>query len=303
MDEPENSNQQSDSAEGSAVADEAPSAIKSLHRSSTKKVFGGVCGGIAERFDVDPNIVRVIFVVLALVWGLGIAVYLAMWLIIPQTPSVPGEEAPTEEELRPRRHWLLYALLVGVVFLVVILLSTVGGFPSVGRALPLVWLAFLVVLAVVALTTPARRLTFRRFIALAFLGLLSLLILITGSFLILLQVIGVPLQGGSGVKQWSPITVAELQPRYHEAFGESTIDLVGVPFTSGTCSITATQGVGTLIVDLPLNVAVELRTHVGIGSVWPLPPRQYDAVTTGHQVPRLNLNLQVGIGVIELKRF
>ncbi len=313
MDEPQSENDRPVASENEqpvgtdqAAGNGQPEQAKSLRRSSTKKVFGGVCGGIAERFDIDANIVRVIFVVLALVYGLGVAIYLAMWVIIPRSASVPGDEVAAVEEERPSRHWLLYALLLGVVFFVVIVFTAFHGhYHVVGRALPLVWLAFLVVLAVVALTSPARRLTFRRFVALAFLGFLSLLILVSGSFLILLQVIGVPLEGGSGVKVWRPITTSEIQSNYHEAFGGSTIDLVGVPFTSGTYSITATLGVGTLIVDIPPNVTVELRTHVGIGNVQSLPPQlDKPVITTGHRAPaRLELNLQVGIGLIELNRF
>jgi len=312
MDEPQGENEQPVASENeqplgtdASSASEQPEGTKTLRRSSTKKVFGGVCGGIAERFDIDANIVRVIFVVLALVWGLGVAIYLAMWVILPRAPSVPGEEVAPVEEERPVRHWLRYALLLGVVFFAVIVFTAFHGhYHVVGQALPVIWLTFLVVLAVVALSTPARRLTFRRLIALTFLGFLSLLILVSGSFLILLQVIGVPLQGGSGVKVWRPITTSGIQSHYHEAFGDSTIDLAGVPFTSGTWSITATQGVGELTVDVPPNVSVELRTHVGIGNVQCLPPLLYKpVVTTDHRTPaRLELNLQVGIGTIALNR-
>lgn len=139
--------------------------------------------------------------------------------------------------------------------------------------------------------------------ALAFLGLLSLLILATGSFLIMLQVIGVPLRGGSGVKEWRPTTIAQVQHEYHGAFGESTIDLLNVPFTLGTWSVTATQGVGVLIVDIPSNVTVSLRSHVGIGSV-SNQFRQLRVFTTStsHKTT-LELNLQVGVGTIEVRRF
>jgi phage shock protein PspC (stress-responsive transcriptional regulator) len=284
--------------------DNVPTETTTLHRSVTKKVFGGVAGGISERFDVDANIVRVVFVVLALVYGLGVAIYLAMWVLIPRSLSSESDEVvPVEELNHARAHWLKYALPLGVVVLVVMFFATTHGARGFGKGLSLLWLIFLVVLAIVSLSSPARRLTFRRFLALAFLGFLSLLILVTGSFLLALQVIGVPLKGGSGVKEWRPTTIAEVQHTYHGAFGQSTIDLLNVPFTSGTWSITATQGVGVLIVDIPSNVTVDLRTHVGIGKVFnQFQPLPLFTTSTSHKT-NLELNLQVGVGQIELRRF
>jgi len=55
-----------------------------LYRSKENKVLGGVCGGIAEYYDFDPAIVRIISVLLILAWGSGILAYLLAWLIIPE---------------------------------------------------------------------------------------------------------------------------------------------------------------------------------------------------------------------------
>ena len=46
-------------------------------------MIAGVCAGIAEFFDVDPNLVRLAFVVLGLVGGLAVPLYLAGWVLIP----------------------------------------------------------------------------------------------------------------------------------------------------------------------------------------------------------------------------
>ncbi len=54
-----------------------------LHRSRRDRMIAGVCGGLAERLDVDPTIVRLIFVLLALLGGHGILIYLILWLIMP----------------------------------------------------------------------------------------------------------------------------------------------------------------------------------------------------------------------------
>ena len=62
---------------------------KKLYRSEDDKMLGGVCGGIAEVYDFDPTLVRLItvFVVLSGV-GSPILVYLLAWLIIPTESEV-----------------------------------------------------------------------------------------------------------------------------------------------------------------------------------------------------------------------
>lgn len=62
---------------------------KRLYRSSKSKVFGGVAGGVAEYFDIDPIIIRLLFVVIAFAGGGGAIVYLIMWIAIPLEPFRP----------------------------------------------------------------------------------------------------------------------------------------------------------------------------------------------------------------------
>ena len=64
---------------------------KRLHRSRTEKMIGGVCGGLAEYFNVDPTIVRVIAVALAIlpIPGSAILAYLVLWVVMPQDPPAP----------------------------------------------------------------------------------------------------------------------------------------------------------------------------------------------------------------------
>jgi len=286
---------------------DAKSESTTLHRSATKKVFGGVAGGISERFDVDANIVRVVFVVLAIAYGLGAAIYLAMWALIPRSTSGVDDVAPDEELDASRVRWLRYALPLGVIVIAVILITTFRSVPRFGAGLSVAWLIFLVVIAVIAMRAPARRLTLRRLLALAFLVFLSFLILVMGSVLVAVQVIGVPLKGGSGVKEWRPSTTAEVHRTYHSAFGATTIDLLNVPFTAGTWSVTATQGVGVLTVDLPSNVTVNLHTQVGIGGVenefGQLLGSSTSSTAARAKGVNLNLTLQVGIGQIQIFRY
>ena len=59
---------------------------KRLYRSRRAVMICGVCGGIAEYFDIDPTIVRLIAVVLIFGWGSGLLAYLVGAIIIPKNP-------------------------------------------------------------------------------------------------------------------------------------------------------------------------------------------------------------------------
>jgi phage shock protein C len=54
-----------------------------LYRSRTDRMVGGVCGGLGQYLGIDPVIVRLFFVVLAFANGIGVLIYLVMWIIIP----------------------------------------------------------------------------------------------------------------------------------------------------------------------------------------------------------------------------
>ncbi|MCR5401842.1 MAG: PspC domain-containing protein [Treponema sp.] len=59
---------------------------KKLYRSKDKKI-AGVCSGIAEYFDIDPTIVRILWVLFVLAGGSGILIYIIMAFIVPEKPA------------------------------------------------------------------------------------------------------------------------------------------------------------------------------------------------------------------------
>lgn len=65
---------------------------KRLYRSRDEKWLAGVCGGLAEYFEIDPVVVRAIFAVL-LVLGPGALIYLALWIVVPLAPAPPQAQA------------------------------------------------------------------------------------------------------------------------------------------------------------------------------------------------------------------
>lgn len=65
-------------------------------RSTTDKMVGGVCGGLAQTYNIDPTLVRLGFVALALLGGgAGLLIYLVLWLVMPTI----GADSPAERVL------------------------------------------------------------------------------------------------------------------------------------------------------------------------------------------------------------
>ena len=60
---------------------------KQLFRSKTNCKIAGVCGGLGEFFDIDPIFFRAIFMVSAFFGGLGLIVYIVLWILMPEAPS------------------------------------------------------------------------------------------------------------------------------------------------------------------------------------------------------------------------
>lgn len=63
---------------------------KHLQRSRTEKMIGGVCGGLAQYFEIDPTVVRLLWVIVILFGGSGVLLYIILWLIMPlESPAAP----------------------------------------------------------------------------------------------------------------------------------------------------------------------------------------------------------------------
>ncbi len=60
---------------------------KTLYRSCKERRLGGVCAGLATYFNVDVTIVRLAFVFLALFKGVGLLIYAALFLLMPEEPE------------------------------------------------------------------------------------------------------------------------------------------------------------------------------------------------------------------------
>jgi len=94
---------------------------KKLYRSKSDRFISGVCGGIAKYFNIDSNLVRVLFVIISFTGGVGIILYIAALIILPENPN--------EEDVPDRS--VNTTLLIGLILVVVggiLLLRQIGNF-------------------------------------------------------------------------------------------------------------------------------------------------------------------------------
>jgi phage shock protein C len=61
---------------------------KRITRSQSDRMLGGVAGGLASYFGIDPLIIRIGFIALTVLNGFGTILYLALWLLVPNEDSV-----------------------------------------------------------------------------------------------------------------------------------------------------------------------------------------------------------------------
>ncbi len=93
-----------------------------LYKSSTDKVVDGVCGGIGEYFDLDPVIIRLLWVVLVIFGGTGILAYIIAMIIIPKhTDEIPEENV--SEKVGKHSHyspqfWGMLLVAAGLLLLI-----------------------------------------------------------------------------------------------------------------------------------------------------------------------------------------
>jgi len=64
---------------------------KRLYKTGNNKMIGGVCNGLAEYFDVDPTIIRLIWVIFIFCGGGGLLAYLIAWIILPDKNTIENE--------------------------------------------------------------------------------------------------------------------------------------------------------------------------------------------------------------------
>lgn len=91
-----------------------------LYKSRTERMIDGVCGGIAQYFDLDPTLVRIAWVILTLLGGSGIILYIAAMIIIPKEPypgfqyGQPPQPGQSPSSKKNSFFWGILLIVVGL---------------------------------------------------------------------------------------------------------------------------------------------------------------------------------------------
>jgi len=89
--------------------------MKRIFRSEQDRILGGICGGIAQYFNVDSALIRIVWVIFTLFGGSGIIAYLIALLIIPARRESAAKIS--ENDANHRTFWSLLLVAVGLVLL------------------------------------------------------------------------------------------------------------------------------------------------------------------------------------------
>ena len=269
-------------------------------------MVGGVSGGIGRYFGIDPTLVRIGFVALAVVGGAGLVVYAAALLLVPlddeteRPPSTPRDRA--------------LAVGIAVALIVAALIFGSFGFFFGGALVPLGFLALLGLLVwwLVSGERPsgspgdvARRalqgiglliacfaLSVASFfasglgggvvvasivvaagaglVAAAFVGGARWLVLPALAIampLAFVSAAGIDLDGGFGERRERPATLSELEQTYRLGAGELVVDLRELDLPAGDHPLKVRIGAGHVLVLVPDDVCVASAADIGMGGV------------------------------------
>lgn len=123
--------------------------IRRVRRSRQDRVIGGVCGGLGRYLQIDPVLLRIAAVALALSGGLGVLAYIVAWIVIPEETGTEPEPVVRTQD----RHGL--TLVVGAA------LVGLGGLLLIQQFVPwfgatFFWPVVVVVIGVVVLISARR---------------------------------------------------------------------------------------------------------------------------------------------------
>jgi phage shock protein PspC (stress-responsive transcriptional regulator) len=222
-----------------------------LTRSAHDRWLGGVAGGTAEYLNADSTLVRVVFVLAALLsGGLAIPLYLAAWIVMPVDASGAGHERGPGA-----------GPVLGVVFgLLLIGIGAIWLLNELDVRVPRWDVVLAVSLIAIGLATVAS--AGRRGAG----GLVVLGIFVTLA-LASISAVDVSVDGAFGDRDVNPQSAAALEDSYSHAFGSMTVDLTDVSFARGTTHLDVSIAFGDLRVLVPDDIGLRVEGSTVFGSL------------------------------------
>jgi phage shock protein PspC (stress-responsive transcriptional regulator) len=280
---------------------------KRFLRSREDRWLGGVAGGLGRYFGVDPILIRIGAVALALVGGLAFFVYPAMWLLIPADDGTGKPTGPA-----PLMRWLggpdgnikagrVVAIVAALAGGAVVLLAAMAAAVWATGSGAGVWVAGAVIALGVAAVAGA--LTGRR--RAAWLLVPAALVAVPAG---MVASADVRFDGGWGDRTYRPVTASAVPAGgYKLAGGLLRVDLRNMRFAPGTTVELPVQiGMGAATIIVPPSVCVQADSKIGAGYVNVLGDEQggldVRRALDGARgsAPRVHLRTDVGMGAVEV---
>ena len=266
-----------------------PPVSRRLTRSTSDRVIAGVAGGMGRYFKVDPVVIRLAFIVGIFLGGVGVILYAAAWLLVPED----NDEGEGFDAAGVARRT---GVALGV--LVLTTAAAIGGFwgfaSGGGTATAIVVIAVGALLALGAFTGGIRWLILPG-IALA---------LAAGG----VAAANLDIRGGLGERSYRPATSDTLRPDYKLGVGHLLVDLTDTRFTAGDHRVHLKLGVGQAEVIVPSNVCVSSTAHIAGGATTVF-DREAGGVDHDWQdlhnapagTPQLTVDADIGFGELRIE--
>ena len=231
-----------------------PQQERRLYR-SRDDMIGGVAGGIAEYFDIDPVITRIIFVLLALANGIGLIIYIVLWIVVPQRPVGDAGTLGLSGSSGGSTSGSTVGAIVGGTILVAIGLAWLLAALDIADLTELRWdLA----LPIALIATGAALVLFSGRGGSG--GLVTLGIVLT-VILVVTSPFRVGFDGAFGEQVESPRTAAGLDDSYSHVFGSLVLDLSDLELPEGRTRTEASVVFGSVEIQLPEDESIGVRVE------------------------------------------
>jgi phage shock protein PspC (stress-responsive transcriptional regulator) len=231
-------------------------------RAREGRLIGGVCSGLPDVWGLGTNGLRLLFILAALLGGIGVVAYLTCWLVIPA-----GDQDPDADSVR---NIVLLAWAIGGLVLLVLVAAAAAATTVFGPG----WVVFGLAALVASLSFSPMRTKIPSVVVLLTLGALTV-----PAVAVALSPLRLTLQSGQSIVR--PKLYRDLgQTVYHSGFGTLLLDLrrTHIP-ASGNTTLRIDAGLRRTIVALPTDECVRVRVNYDIH----LFPAHLAALLTGRE--------------------
>ncbi|NLI61596.1 MAG: PspC domain-containing protein [Clostridiales bacterium] len=122
-----------------------------LYRSTDQKMLAGVCGGLAEYFNIDVTLVRLIWAIVSIPsFGVGLLIYIIAAIIVPQRPYNQKQEFVEFVDTSQPLDKSKIMIILGAVLVIVGMVALIGGlFPFLWKLLKNVfWPSLIIIIGI-----------------------------------------------------------------------------------------------------------------------------------------------------------